>query len=40
MMNSNFDGEIRGMLLYPKVSEDMDANYSIGGKQVDIKTVN
>lgn len=37
--NSNFSGEIRGMLLYPKINDDVDVDYKIGGKEVSIKTV-
>ena len=38
--NSNFNGEIRGILLYPKVTEGIDADYKIGGRMISIKTVN
>lgn len=37
--NSSFNGEIRGMLLYPKIDKDIDVSYKIGGKRVSIRTV-
>lgn len=38
--NSIFDGEVRGMLLYPQIIEKIDASYVISGKRIMIKTVN
>lgn len=37
--NSGFNGEIRGMLLYPKVDEDIDADYKISNKRIMIRTL-
>ncbi len=37
--NSNFNGEVRGMLLYPKIDEDIDVSYKISGKKISVKTV-
>jgi McrBC 5-methylcytosine restriction system component len=38
--NSNYDGAISGMLLYPTVDETLDLQYQIGGKIFMIKTLN
>lgn len=38
--NSRFSGEIRGMLLYPTIEKEIDANFAIGGKVISIRTVN
>lgn len=37
--NSDFTGEVRGMLLYPKVDEDIDADYKMSNKRIRIKTL-
>lgn len=38
--NSKFNGDIRGMLLYPQINETINANYIVSGKKIMIKTVN
>lgn len=38
--NSNFTGDIRGMLLYPTVDKELNANYPISGKSIGIRTLN
>ena len=38
--NSNFTGEIKGMLLYPTIEKEINANYPILGKSIGIRTLN
>lgn len=39
--NSRFPGDIKGMLLYPTIEKEIDANFAIlGGKGISIRTVN
>lgn len=38
--NSNFSGEIKGMLLYPTIEREINANFPIGGKRIGIRTLN
>ncbi|MBS4194311.1 hypothetical protein KHA97_04380 [Bacillus sp. FJAT-49870] len=38
--NSNYPGNTKGMLLYPSVNKELNANYSIGGKAIHIRTLN
>lgn len=38
--NSNFLGEIKGILLYPTVEKEINANYPILGKSIGIRTLN
>lgn len=38
--NSDFQGEINGMLLYPTIEKDINATFPIGGKKIGIRTLN
>lgn len=38
--NSNFIGDIKGMLLYPTIEKEINANLSILGKSIEIRTLN
>lgn len=38
--NSNFAGNVKGMLLYPTIEKEINANFPIGGKSVGIRTLN
>ena len=38
--NSNFNGQVKGMLLYPKVEKELNVDYSIMGKKIGIRTLN
>lgn len=38
--NSTFEGDVKGMLLYPKIEDELDLKYKIGDKQIKIKTIN
>ena len=38
--NSNYFGTVKGMLLYPTIAKDIDADYRINGKDIHIRTLN
>ena len=38
--NSNFTGDIKGMLLYPTIEKEINANFPILGKSIGIRTLN
>ena len=38
--NSNFNGSVKGMLLYPLVNKEIDAVFPIGGKKIAVQTLN
>lgn len=38
--NSKYKGEVKGILLYPTIDEDIDVTYPISGYDISIKTVN
>lgn len=38
--NSDFIGNVRGMLLYPTIEKEINANFPIGGKIIGIRTLN
>lgn len=38
--NSKFEGDIKGLLLYPTVEKEINAKFPIGGKNVGIRTLN
>ncbi len=38
--NSDFKGNVKGMLLYPTIEKDINAKFPIGGKSINIKTLN
>lgn len=38
--NSNFTGDVKGMLLYPTIDKEINANLPIGGKKIGIRTLN
>lgn len=38
--NSEFKGNVRGMLLYPTVDREINADFPIGGKNIAIRTLN
>ena len=38
--NSNFSGDVKGMLLYPTIDKEINANFPIGGKSIGIRTLN
>lgn len=38
--SSNYPGMVEGMLLYPTIDKEINAEYSIGGKRIYIKTLN
>ena len=38
--NSDFDGKVSGILLYPTVSNEVDSNFKIGLKDIKFKTIN
>lgn len=38
--NSNFTGDIKGMLLYPTIEKEINANFPILGKRIEIRTLN
>ncbi|SHI17444.1 5-methylcytosine restriction system specificity protein McrC [Sporanaerobacter acetigenes] len=38
--NSNFTGDIKGMLLYPTIEKEINANFPILGKRIGIRTLN
>lgn len=40
VINSDFSGEIKGMLLYPTIEKEINANFPIGGRSVGIRTLN
>lgn len=37
--NSDYRGEVSGMLLYPTTQENLDFHYRIGGKNIMVKTL-
>ena len=37
--NSNFNGEIKGMLLYPFIEKEVNASFPIGGKVIEVRTL-
>ncbi len=38
--NSDFEGKINGMLLYPTIENDINANFPMGGSSIAIRTLN
>lgn len=38
--NSDYSGSVKGMLLYPTINKEVNANYSISGKGIQIRTLN
>lgn len=38
--NSDFTGKVKGMLLYPRIEKEINANFPIGGKSIGIRTLN
>ncbi|SCY24374.1 5-methylcytosine-specific restriction endonuclease system specificity protein McrC [Alkaliphilus peptidifermentans] len=38
--NSNFTGNVKGMLLYPTIEKEINANFPIMGKSIGIRTLN
>lgn len=38
--NSDFTGSVKGMLLYPTIQTEINANFPIGGKSIGIRTLN
>ena len=38
--NSNFTGDIKGMLLYPTIEKEINANFPMLGKSIGIRTLN
>ncbi len=40
VQNSEYDGGIRGMLLYPQIDQELDKKYSILGKSIELRTIN
>lgn len=38
--NSDFDGEVRGILLYPTVDYDIDSKFTVESKDIRVKTIN
>lgn len=38
--NSDFSGKIKGMLLYPTIEKEINANFPIGGRSIGIRTLN
>ncbi len=38
--NSNFTGYIKGMLLYPTIEKEINVNFPMLGKSIEIRTLN